>query len=324
MKKFLKDLEKELKKLNMSKKDIEEILEDHKQMLEDATNEGLTDDQIVEKFGDPEKLAKDLLEETKGTEVNMEEYVAKNEANVIEGYSLFKVFEVDTLNEVEIKLVSEDVKIYPYDGDKLEVHYKKIKDLDIYDASLENGVFTLKRNSGKSLFSIRKESGKFIVRYPKTSKLESYNVNLVSGDLKAKGIDTRTLSLKTTSGDGVFEGLVSGETDINTVSGDFKIDNAHLGRAKLSAVSGDFVCKNVVINGNADLNTVSGDFEFFNSSAKEVDFRSVSGDLDAKEFYIERIDLKSVSGDVKIQNNDSSKPIVVGRKKTLSGDVKIG
>ncbi len=60
MKKFLKDLEKELKKLHMNNKDIAEIMADHKEMLEQALYDGLTDEEIEIKFGDPEKLAKEL------------------------------------------------------------------------------------------------------------------------------------------------------------------------------------------------------------------------------------------------------------------------
>ena len=41
MKKFLSDLEKELQKLNVNPKEIKEILEDHKEMIEAAKEEVL-------------------------------------------------------------------------------------------------------------------------------------------------------------------------------------------------------------------------------------------------------------------------------------------
>ena len=100
MNKFLKDLEKELKKMKMSSKNIEEILNDHKEMMAEAVNEGLTDAELYEKFGNPEILARDLYEDEKEVKVNMNEYVEYGQYGSIEGYTLFKSFPATELKEV--------------------------------------------------------------------------------------------------------------------------------------------------------------------------------------------------------------------------------
>lgn len=323
MNRFLKDLEKELKKMKMSSVAIEEILADHKEMIEEAVNEGLTDEELYSKFGNPEVLARDLYQDEKEVKVNMNDYVDKGQYGSIEGYKLLKAFPIMDLKGLFIKLVSEDVKAYPYSGDAIEVHYKNLKDVSKYDVSLENGIFRLTKKSSKSLFSFERSSGEFVVRYPENSKLENYTIEVVSSDCELKGIHTNALKLKSTSGDFELQGVVAGVTEFTTVSGDYELFNLDLSEVKMSAVSGDFEGKDIKISGNAKLNTVSGDFEFLNFSANEVDFGSVSGDLEGKEFYCSKIDLKSVSGDVEIVNSDKSRQIVIGRKKSVSGDITI-
>ena len=64
MKKFLKDLETELRKNKLSGAEIKEILADHEEMIQSAKNEGLTDEELEAKFGNPKKVAEELSQFT--------------------------------------------------------------------------------------------------------------------------------------------------------------------------------------------------------------------------------------------------------------------
>ncbi|AIO18297.1 hypothetical protein KQ51_00409 [Candidatus Izimaplasma bacterium HR1] len=324
MKKFLKDLQNALKKLKVSNEEVEEILSDHEEMINEALNQGLSEEEISNKFGDPMKVAQDLYNDLNKVEVDVNKYVQDSEFSSIKDFEIFKVFPVTDLKEIIVKLVSEDIEIYPYEGQNIEVHYHKVKNLDKYETSLENGVFKLIRKTGLNVNVFNRDNGDFVVRYPNVGKLENYDIKSVSGDCDLKGIATSKLKLKSTSGDFEVTGIVVTEpTEFTTVSGDFEVVDANLKSVKMNTVSGDFECKDLKIDEDIDMNTVSGDFEFLNVSANSAVFNSVSGDLEANEFYVEKIDLKSVSGDVEISNTDKTRPITVGRKRSLSGDISI-
>lgn len=323
MKKFLEDLKKELHKLKMSNTDIEEIINDHKEMIEEALSQGLSEEELAKKFGNPERVAQDLFNDSKNEEVEMDKYIENNQYEAIEGYKIFRVLPVNELNEIIVKLVSEDVKMNPYDGENIEIHYRKnIKEED-YEVSLENGSFMLSRISKPVGLFNSKESTNFVIRYPNVGELQRYVVETVSGDCELKGIEAVSVKLKSTSGDFEIKGVKSKDCDFANVSGDYEFVDGKCEDAKLSTVSGDYECKDLIFTGDIVANTVSGDFEFFNVTANDVDFKTVSGDLEGKEFYMNRIDLKSVSGDIKIENSDKSRNIIVGKKSTLSGDIKI-
>ena len=316
MKTFLDDLKKELKKRHFSKEDIEEILADHKEMIETAKNEGLSDDELASKFGDPAQLADDLLE-TKPLEVH------KGGVQV-EGYQLFQTFQVlDKAFNVAISLVSEDVKYLVHDKDQIEVHYKNIKDIEDYTVTFDGTEFVL-RHEKSGVRCGHKESGKFVVKVPKDVQSNEFALQLVSGDAKVEGIQADQLKVNTTSGDVTVSNFTAKAAKFNTVSGDLTFHQGTLDELDISMVSGDCKLLNVAISGNLGCNTVSGDLKVENSEAADFVFKTVSGDCKGQEFYPKTVSFRSVSGDMKIKNSDNAREIKVVRSKALSGKVKIG
>jgi len=324
MKKFLKDLENELKNLKINSNEIKEILADHEEMMEEALKEGLSEEELVTKFGNPSKLAKDLYEDSKNVHTNLNQYVEEGEFAGIEGYELYKSFEVEELKEITVKLVSEDISVYPYDGNQIEVLIKEVSEPEKFEITFESGSFKIIRKSSKLFISFsKKSSGQIIVRYPKLAKLEDYHVETVSGDCVIKGIDTTTLKVKSTSGDFNVQGVNAEKGELSTVSGDFVMVDMEFETVSMSSVSGDCNVKDLKVVNEISVNTVSGDFQFRNTYAKNASLSSVSGDINGQEFYVDTVDLKSVSGDINITNHDKTKPIAVGRKRTISGDLNI-
>jgi len=68
MKKFLENLRTELKKKHINEGEIEEILRDHEEMIDEALAEGLSEEDITKKFGNPEQVAADISAMNKGVE----------------------------------------------------------------------------------------------------------------------------------------------------------------------------------------------------------------------------------------------------------------
>ena len=106
MKKYLENLEKELKKLKINNQEIAEILADHKEMIEAAKSDGVSDEELVEKFGNPNKVAKELSEDNINNSKNRTEF----SEIALKGYKLLKSFPAaNGLKTVTIELLSEDV-----------------------------------------------------------------------------------------------------------------------------------------------------------------------------------------------------------------------
>jgi len=57
MKKYLEDLRQELVKQKLTNKEIEEIMADHEEMIRTAMEEGLSEEEIKAKFGQPKQVA---------------------------------------------------------------------------------------------------------------------------------------------------------------------------------------------------------------------------------------------------------------------------
>lgn len=320
MKKFLEDLEQELKKLKVNKAEIAEILADHKEMIEEAKKEGLSEEELEVKFGDPKKVAGELFRDSL-RETYQDDVIQDGE---LEGYSLFKSFEaIDGVTEVDIKLVSEDLVYLPNDTNTIEVYVKRMKHEEDYQVEYNEGVFTLHRVSQKSirLFG-NNNSPDFAVRVPK-SELKRFNLSVVSGDFEVNQVTCVDFLVKSTSGDGELSRIsVTEDLKINTVSGDLEIENATANNLEITTVSGDVEFKNVGVANEIHGNSVSGDVEAENVTGEFLNFRTVSGDFEGKEVYVKKVQVKSVSGDFDIKNSTHDQEIAIN-KKTVSGDVTI-
>src|SRR6056297_1542212 len=114
MKTFLEDLRKELKKQNLNDIEIADIINDHEEMISQAMEEGLTEDQIIEKFGDPKKLAEELGQNEPDNE--------PDKLNDSQDSVLIDTFSKEGIQAVDFKLIHEDINILPSNTDQFELH----------------------------------------------------------------------------------------------------------------------------------------------------------------------------------------------------------
>lgn len=327
MKNYLKNLEKELKKLRISEKEIKEIINDHLEMLEEAKEDGVSDEDLIKKFGTPDSVAKQIYTDNfeNGFSEDVESVVGTDE---LEGYELFKAFPVvDDVKKFTVALVSEDFVFLPYEGENIEVFAHKLKNPEDYLITFTDNEFLLKRKSSKGFkinISGKRSTPDFGVRVPLDLNIEQFDLNSVSGDNIVDQVKATSINVKTTSGD--LEGTnLRAEKGIRlvAVSGDFEIKGLSCDNLELSLVSGDLELEQAQIQKEFKINTVSGDVECENVTCEDIEFRTVSGDFEGREVYPESISIKSVSGDIEIENTNHDKEIIVTSKKTLSGDVVI-
>lgn len=319
MKKYLQDLEKELKKLMMSKKEIDEILEDHKEMIETALNEGITEEELANKFGNPASVAKELKSDT----VNFEEpqYDAIEDKQIEKGFELFKRFPmISDSYSVLVRLVSEDIKILIHDFESIEVYYKG--NIEKHTCEFDNNELLLKKNKTVSFFT-GKKSTQFIVYLPKDVQITNFSFSTTSGDALINGLKCDSTKVNAVSGDFELMNFQTGDASLQTVSGDIEISKTKFESVTLQSVSGDVELCNVVSMGELRMKTVSGDYELQNVKAGDASVKSVSGDCEGTEFYPKSVSLSSISGDIEIENSDKTIDINVIKCKSISGDISI-
>jgi len=317
MKKFLEDLKKELQKRNLSSKDIEEILADHEEMIQSALLQGLSEEELNSRFGDPVSLADDLAD-TSGERVEAKQ-------TKYDEYKLHKTYLVtsDQLN-VESSLVSEKIIYQASEDDSIKVYYKGNSKIDDYEISYQGNLFKIAAPKKIGFLFMRNitDDMSFIVELPKTVLIQSFSLKGVSSDAKVLNLDIKDFTLSTTSGDITLDNLKLGTTKWNTVSGDIEVTQSKIELLASSQVSGDLLMNHIEVLGNVRLNTVSGDVKIENASCNICELSSVSGDLKGIEFYPEKLSLKSVSGDI-VLNNKSDKKVDIIKSSSVSGKVVI-
>ena len=328
MNEFLKDLKKELKKLSINDKEINEIIEDHKEMIESAQNDGLDEFQIEKKFGNPKNVAKEIYNDNNEIASNVsfnQESIESCVKERKEDYDYIKGFPVVSNSyAINVGLFSVDLDITTYDGEEIQIYKKNIKDINEYEIKYTNEEFILKRK--KSLFKIfgatRKKS-QFLVFIPNNYKIRTFNYNSISGNANINGISTEKLIIKSTSGDVEMTNMDSDDFKVSTVSGDLELTGFKGNSFEISSVSGDIEIESGIIDGKMYFHSVSGDIDLEYIVCNDATFKTVSGNLVGKECYPNEISLKSVSGDINIENSDKSREVIVLSQKSVSGNIRI-
>lgn len=316
MKKFLEDLKNELIKQHMLEKDINEIIADHEEMIQNATLEGLSEEEMKKRFGDPVSLAKELAS------------FSTHEAepfNIPEGYHAWKNF--STLSDeikIKISLVAEDISIVHSQDNQIHVHYSGKGDISKYTCIFKDNELVIEapKMTGFIFMKSKNDDIQLILEIPNSIVITHFQINIVSGDVYYANLNANTLMLSTTSGDVTMLNAKINSSKWNTVSGDLMITDVKIENLNSSQVSGDMHMKNVYVGQEMKLNTVSGDIKIEESVCQDCALHSVNGDIDAVEFYPSRISLKSVSGDISIKNKNHT-DIEIISKSTVSGDIHI-
>lgn len=322
MKTFLRDLKNELIKQNMNDDDIEDILRDHEEMIEEALRQGLKEEDIYLRFGEPKALARELAE---NSTKNVEDKDNEEDQEDVDGYVHWKsITPIDSMINVSVSLVYEDIVYQVSKDSNIHVYYDGTNNIKDYNFSYQNGEIKLEAPKMKNFVFMRSknEDMNFILEIPKGLKVETLRHNSTSADIEIVGINANELSLSTTSGDLDLSKANFDVLKVNTVSGDLEISNVGANQVETSQVSGDLEMNQVTVLGLLHAGTVSGDISLTDTKAVDAEFSCVSGDVEGVNFYPESINFKSVSGDLSIKNSER-KEIKLKKTSTLSGEINI-
>lgn len=310
--KFIEDLKRELNKTNLSETEKEEILNDFTEMVDEATDSGLEDNELENKFGSPEKLASELASE----------YKEDSKSDAPSG-DVFEFYPTEKYNVV-IELLNEDIYIETVNSEKIHVEAKRVRRLKDFDIKFENNTLYLLRPKKQytEFFHFSRKSS-FTLKLPNKFTINDFHFSNINGDGNIKNISVEKGKFKVTNGDFDFSGSQFTNVEIDTINGDINMKEIKSNQFKVSLVSGDMKLKNIDIDNDLSINSVSGDIEVENTNCKQALVRLVSGDLEGKEFYPQELSVRTVSGDVDINNKQKERRIEVIKKSSVSGDISI-
>ena len=316
MKKYLKDLKNALLKQKISNFQIAEIMKDHEDMIKDALSEGLKEEELVSRFGEPEDIARSLAEDV------MEDMKEKlNDEKPIESSYKFES-ETDAF-KVNIELSSETIYIKSSDDQFIHVDVEGDQSVDPMKVTYDDQTLNVQKEQvGISQTISYKDDKVIYISLPVSKTISSIMVKLISGDFEIKDLSCGHLGIRLISGDITIKSLIADSIKLNTVSGDSTLSKVVTDKLHVSQVSGDLEIDDLKAELELELHTVSGDIEIEDVSCDLFDLDSVSGDVEAKEFYPKTVRFKSVSGDLDIDNK-SKREIKIISKKTLTGDINI-
>jgi lia operon protein LiaG len=240
-----------------------------------------------------------------------------------------ETIDVGSIRNISVESSSTDVSIREAAGqDDIKVALtgkvsKKLKDDYKLKVSEDDGTLHVGLEV-KNMFRM----GVVIIRDVKIEVLlpkkeyEELAVQVLSGDIKAEGIQSKDAIFETKSGDVALKGMEAGsQMEIQVASGDVRVEDSNAKELKIKAASGD-----VSIDGSAaetaDLYTASGDIEI-NQLSGDIVANITSGDLNISNDQLAgSITAETASGDVNISFKEEPSDIMLDFKAT-SGEGKV-
>jgi hypothetical protein len=320
MKKYLEDLKKELNKRGLKDKDIEDILNDYTEMINQALQDGLDENDLEKKFGSPVKIAKEIALDENGND-------EPKKSSDDDEFKLWKSFDIkkESIN-LTIKLIDDDVMIKSTDDQKMSIHYsgafnENQYELIVTDDEIKLTSPPLRGFKFNQMFKSHKKTS-FLIFIPEELLIGTFVYTVVNSDLIIEDVKASNFNLSTTNGDIDIHRSYLGHFKINTVSGDVKCNKVYVDTVNSSQVSGDTIFDHCTINKHLKVNMVSGDVNLNHTTCDILDSSSVNGDINGVEFYPKKIDFKTLSGDINLKNNHRER-IEIRKNGVFSGSVNI-
>lgn len=188
-----------------------------------------------------------------------------NESSLVTGGGEFPAA---TVNEIDINWVNGDIDISTYDGDKILVTEEDVAKKFQMKCYVDENTLCIDEYRNDHHIGFSPPSKDLKVQIPQSLALSELDLEIVSANVTATGINCNELQFNTVSGEGSFAfASQPASIDIESVSGN--IDTVFPSDITGWSVSGDSVSGNV----KGELGPLYGD------GKTKISFNSVSGNL---------------------------------------------
>ncbi|MDP5277097.1 DUF4097 family beta strand repeat-containing protein [Chengkuizengella axinellae] len=318
--------------------DRREILYDFSEHFDIGLENGKSEEELVRELGDPQVIAKDLLadyratkEEDKPIGTKYKGMLANFRENFFNTVDIFeeKIVSGETYTNIHINSSSTDVIVIPTDIDEIKVtlsgeaskRYEEAISLSLKET---RDTLQIKLKQKPLLFNVGFSMIKVDLRVEIPQKLyDSFKVNVSSGDIQAKELQTKELNLSTNSGDVEVEQFQAENAQLFTSSGNVSAkDGTVSSKFTIESSSGDIISDNI-INNSLTMEATSGNLQLTNNVAKSSVLKAVSGNIKIMNDEIQGdINAKTMSGNITIDIEQDNESLSLDFK-TTSGDIVV-
>ena len=245
---FLLELELELRNNNVDEEKIKSIVTDYEKTFDIGYDAGLDYEAIIRKVGTPKSIAS----EYSGKKVN--EKVIYSEEGI--------TFNPSELYNIRLDLVYGDVEIKHHNSDEILV----LPDEDNYkyiDITFKDNVFSIKSTKRYKIFFNDKRKGNFIIYLPRDINVDKIKINDVISKFKIDYLSADKIKLNTVNGKLNINSITSNDLKIETVNGDVNIISINSSKCDLGGVNGSYTV-NMIEAKRCDISTVSGNINIKN------------------------------------------------------------
>ena len=300
--------------------------------IDDRVEEGVSEEEAVAALGDPEALARELLEgcdapprqDDSGERIvvnahSLAETVTRLTADVFGGVKDAVngeaantpdgeaagdgALDIASLDELRIKLISADLCVHHAplgNGAAVQVRLSEPEAFTVETQTSESGSrLVISENSASASNRREFRLGRLSLSIPPLGftlgKPRTVTV-LVADALPG------SLTVENQGGDIALEGLeVRGTTTMTSESGDIRLKQCTFARLAANSKSGDVKAEDISA-GTADLHSVSGDVKAKNAKLGDAALYSTSGDISAKRVTAGILELRATSGDAELED----------------------
>ncbi|MCI2068174.1 MAG: DUF4097 family beta strand repeat-containing protein [Bacilli bacterium] len=255
---YLNALKGELK--NQGIEGADEIAKKYESRFELAKEAGFSEEEAIEKFGQPKAIVDALkAEQDKAkAEMSIEEKNGNDFKDTKKPWTFIFSLVADN---VEFSYGNVDKPYVDFNGadpDNYRItqdaHFFKLEFIPLAKFIANMHAYTLKiiLPSGEDIDSFRISNASANVNIPYI-KSKEFNYSVVSGKLTTDDVRAATLKISNVSGHLFLKSVTADEMKISTVSGDTDIDYAEIKKLRLSTVTGNVK----IASGHVETNSVT-------------------------------------------------------------------
>lgn len=309
---FLAALEARLP--GLSEADRRKTLEYYSEMIDDRTDDGLSQEEAVEAIGSLDDLVSEICLSSADPERGRQNGDQKEKTFPVEG----------SIRSIRIEAKVADVTFVPSENGRSYVVTREEENLET-TVSVSGGELFIQQTAQperrrRFRLVIFSSCNSKITVYLAKNAFDALDVNTLSGDVKiGKPFCFTKARIHTTSGDIRFEASVAEELKIKAISGDLEIENVNADRISCEATSGDIDLE-AVTAGTISCKTISGDIDLKACDAASLSLSATSGDVEGTLLTEKVFTVHTVTGDKDVPKTNSGGTCHIS---TVSGDVKI-
>ncbi|MCL2841032.1 MAG: DUF1700 domain-containing protein [Defluviitaleaceae bacterium] len=245
---FIHELETAL--AHIQKETREEIISDISEHFSEGATQGISEDEICQKLGQPSSIAAQVLEAYKESQYSNE---AKNYGNKEDIDINFN----ETIFHVDIDLPVSDVHFTPSPNGHFRVVMKRHHRLKNLDVSVKNGILGVSAKKPFLLLHLPTKNKCEATIYVPTGFAGEIKVKLGAGKISAHGTHGH-LNFRTGAGNIAIDECSHGNVTLNTGAGNVDLIAGETQELKINTGAGEIKAKIAKVSGESKISTGAG------------------------------------------------------------------